>query len=118
MDYKKYIRFVKSGKKGDISLLLENKKAFRWAIKELAKPFCKKNIDKIAGIEARGFILAGGVAYLLNKGLIMIRKGGKLPMEALHEDFVDYTGKNKSLETRCNCGLLKVMKFKLTGFTN
>ena len=63
----------------DITTLLGNAWAFRRAIDELVQPWAGKKIDKIAGIEARGFILGGAVAHQLSAGFVPIRKKGKLP---------------------------------------
>ncbi len=63
----------------DITTLLGDARAFRRAIDELVQPWAGKKIDKIAGIEARGFILGGAVAHQLSAGFVPIRKKGKLP---------------------------------------
>ncbi|MGO9743847.1 MAG: adenine phosphoribosyltransferase [Roseiarcus sp.] len=63
----------------DITTLLGNARAFRRAIDELVQPWAGTKIDKIAGIEARGFILGGAVAHQLSAGFVPIRKKGKLP---------------------------------------
>jgi adenine phosphoribosyltransferase len=63
----------------DITTLLGNARAFRRAIDELVHPYAGQKIDKIAGIEARGFILGGAIAHQLSAGFIPIRKKGKLP---------------------------------------
>ncbi len=63
----------------DITTLLADAKAFRKAIDELVQPWSGDKIDKIAGIEARGFILGGAVAHQLSTGFVPIRKKGKLP---------------------------------------
>jgi adenine phosphoribosyltransferase len=63
----------------DITTLLGDAVAFRRAVDELVQPFAGKKIDKVAGIEARGFILGGAVAHQLSVGFIPIRKKGKLP---------------------------------------
>ncbi len=63
----------------DITTLLADAKAFRKAIDELVQPWSGDKIDKIAGIEARGFILGGAVAHQLSAGFVPIRKKGKLP---------------------------------------
>ena len=65
----------------DITTLLGNARAFRRAIDELVQPWVGEKIDKIAGIEARGFILGGAVAHQLSAGFVPIRKKGKLPHE-------------------------------------
>lgn len=63
----------------DISTLLGNPRAFRRAVDELVQPYAGARIDKVAGIEARGFILGGAVAHQLSCGFVPIRKKGKLP---------------------------------------
>jgi adenine phosphoribosyltransferase len=63
----------------DITTLLGNASAFRRAIDELVQPFAGTKVDKVAGMEARGFILGGAVAHQLSIGFIPIRKKGKLP---------------------------------------
>jgi adenine phosphoribosyltransferase len=63
----------------DITTLLGNANAFAAAVEGLAQPFIGTGIDKIAGIEARGFILGGAVAHRLCAGFVPIRKKGKLP---------------------------------------
>ena len=63
----------------DITTLLGDARAFRRAVDELVQPFAGQRIDKVAGIEARGFILGGAVAHQLSAGFVPIRKKGKLP---------------------------------------
>ena len=63
----------------DITTLLGDARAFRRAIDELVQPWSGSKIDKIAGMEARGFILGGAVAHQLSAGFVPIRKKGKLP---------------------------------------
>jgi len=63
----------------DITTLLGNARAFRRAVDELVQPWAGAKIDKVAGIEARGFILGGAVAHQISAGFIPIRKKGKLP---------------------------------------
>jgi adenine phosphoribosyltransferase len=63
----------------DITTLLGNPRAFRRAVDELVQPWAGMKIDKVAGIEARGFILGGAVAHQVSAGFIPIRKKGKLP---------------------------------------
>ena len=60
-------------------ILLGDARAFRRAIDELVQPWAGAKIDKIAGMEARGFILGGAVAHQLSAGFVPIRKKGKLP---------------------------------------
>ena len=63
----------------DITTLLGNARAFRRAVDELVQPWAGMKIDKVAGMEARGFILGGAVAHQVSAGFVPIRKKGKLP---------------------------------------
>jgi len=63
----------------DITTLLGDPRAFRRAIDELVQPWAGTKVDKVAGMEARGFILGGAVAHQLSTGFVPIRKKGKLP---------------------------------------
>src|SRR5258708_35376502 len=63
----------------DITTLLGNARAFRRAVDELVQPWAGMKIDKVAGIEARGFILGGAVAHQASAGFVPIRRKGKLP---------------------------------------
>ncbi|HVW56792.1 MAG TPA: adenine phosphoribosyltransferase [Rhizobiaceae bacterium] len=67
----------------DITTLLGNARAFRRAVDELVHPYAGSKVDKIAGIEARGFILGGAIAHQLSAGFVPIRKKGKLPHETV-----------------------------------
>ncbi|MFA7414566.1 MAG: adenine phosphoribosyltransferase [Rhizobium sp.] len=67
----------------DITTLLGNPRAFRRAVDALVHPYAGMKIDKIAGMEARGFILGGAVAHQLSAGFVPIRKKGKLPHETV-----------------------------------
>ena len=63
----------------DITTLLGEARAFRRAVDELVQPWAGSKVDKVAGIEARGFILGGAVAHQVSAGFVPIRKKGKLP---------------------------------------
>ena len=63
----------------DITTLLGDPRAFRQSIDELVQPYAGLKLDKVAGIEARGFIIGGAVAHQLSAGFVPIRKKGKLP---------------------------------------
>jgi adenine phosphoribosyltransferase len=65
----------------DITTLLGNARAFRRTVDELVQPWAGGKIDKVAGIEARGFILGGAVAHQVSAGFVPIRKKGKLPFK-------------------------------------
>ncbi len=67
----------------DITTMLGDARAFRRAIDELVHPWAGLKIDKIAGIEARGFILGGAMAHQMSSGFVPIRKKGKLPHETV-----------------------------------
>lgn len=67
----------------DITTLLGDAAAFRRAVDELVAPWTGSRIDKVAGIEARGFILGGAVAHQLSAGFVPVRKRGKLPHETV-----------------------------------
>jgi adenine phosphoribosyltransferase len=67
----------------DITTLLGDARAFRRAVDELVHPYAGGKVDKIAGIEARGFILGGAVAHQLSAGFVPIRKKGKLPHQTV-----------------------------------
>jgi adenine phosphoribosyltransferase len=67
----------------DITTLLGNARAFRRAVDELVQPWAGMKIDKVAGIEARGFILGGAVAHQVSAGFVPIRKKGKLPHQTV-----------------------------------
>ncbi len=63
----------------DITTLLKDNKAFKHALDALVDKYKNKKIDKVAAVEARGFILGGAVAYRLGAGFVPVRKKGKLP---------------------------------------
>jgi adenine phosphoribosyltransferase len=67
----------------DITTLLGDARAFRRSVDELVQPYAGTKVDKVAGIEARGFILGGAVAHQLSAGFVPIRKKGKLPHKAV-----------------------------------
>src|SRR5581483_3534477 len=67
----------------DITTLLADARSFRRAVDELVHPWAGLKIDKVAGIEARGFILGGAVAHQVSAGFVPIRKKGKLPHQTV-----------------------------------
>src|ERR1700743_1807060 len=92
MDYKSAIRTIPDyPKKGimfrDITTLLGNPRAFRRAVDEMVQPYAGTRVDKVAGLEARGFILGGAVAHQLSTGFVPVRKKGKLPHTVIGEDY-------------------------------
>jgi adenine phosphoribosyltransferase len=71
----------------DITTLLADARAFRRAVDELVQPYAGAKIEKVAGIEARGFILGGAVAHQLSAGFTPVRKRGKLPAATLRQTY-------------------------------
>ncbi|MAI89228.1 adenine phosphoribosyltransferase [Ponticaulis sp.] len=71
----------------DVTTLLGQPRAFRRAVDELVQPYAGTRIDKVAGIEARGFILGGAAAHQLSAGFIPLRKKGKLPHKTITESY-------------------------------
>jgi adenine phosphoribosyltransferase len=63
----------------DVTTLFADPRGFRMAVDQLLAPYAGRRIDKVAGLEARGFILGGAVAHQLSCGFVPIRKKGKLP---------------------------------------
>ncbi|MFH0937239.1 MAG: adenine phosphoribosyltransferase [Candidatus Daviesbacteria bacterium] len=96
MNYKQYIRPGKSA--SDITPLLLEGSVFHSLIDDLVKLFEGQQIDKVACVEGRGFILGSAVAYKLGVGLVPVRQKGKLQNEIISTTFVDYSEKEKELE--------------------
>lgn len=71
----------------DVTTLLNDARGFRRTIDELVQPLAGRKIDKVAGIEARGFILGGAIAHQLSVGFVPIRKKGKLPYKTIAERY-------------------------------
>ena len=72
----------------DITPLLADVKAFRFAVDALCEHFAARAVDKVLGVEARGFIIAAPVAYRFGAGFIPVRKAGKLPWQVEKEEYV------------------------------
>ncbi|MGE0181800.1 MAG: adenine phosphoribosyltransferase [Parvularculaceae bacterium] len=92
MDLKTVIRTIPDYPKPgimfrDVTTLLSDARGFRRAIDELVQPLAGAKIDKVAGIEARGFILGGAIAHQLSVGFVPIRKKGKLPYKTIAESY-------------------------------
>lgn len=71
----------------DVTTLWSDARGFRTAIDRLVQPYAGIRVDKVAGIEARGFVLGGAVAHQLSVGFVPVRKKGKLPWDTLAEDY-------------------------------
>ncbi len=78
----------------DFSPILKDPSALSYVVDELSKHFHPKNIDLFAGIESRGFLLASAMAVRYNKGMIMIRKAGKLPGKTVKQSYSIEYGNN------------------------
>jgi adenine phosphoribosyltransferase len=81
----------------DITTLLQDGEAFRLALNRMLKKYLDDKIDKVVGIEARGFIFGGVLAYKLGCGFVPARKPGKLPYSTIREEYTLEYGTN-SLE--------------------
>ena len=71
----------------DITTLLQDARGFRKTVDEMVQPFAGTRIDKVVGIEARGFILGGALAHQLSIGFVPVRKRGKLPSKTLSQEY-------------------------------
>ncbi len=71
----------------DVTTLFLNPRGFRIAVDQLLDPFVGTRIDKVAGLEARGFILGGAVAHQLSVGFVPVRKKGKLPGNTIEQEY-------------------------------
>lgn len=92
MQFERFIRTIPDHPKPgilfrDITTLLGDAAAFRAAIDRMTAPFADAGVDKVVGIEARGFILGGAVAHQLSAGFVPARKHGKLPWRAIAQDY-------------------------------
>jgi adenine phosphoribosyltransferase len=100
MDFKEVIRTIPDYPQPgimfrDITTLLGNARAFRRAIDEMVQPYAGTRVDKVAGLEARGFILGGAVAHQLSIGFVPIRKKGKLPYTVIGESYALEYGQDR-----------------------
>lgn len=71
----------------DVTTLFADARGFRMAVDQLLTPYAGERIDKVVGLEARGFILGGAVAHQLSVGFVPIRKKGKLPGAVLSQAY-------------------------------
>ncbi|WP_019413720.1 adenine phosphoribosyltransferase [Paenisporosarcina sp. TG20] len=92
MDLKKYVTIVEDWPKPgirfkDISTIMDNGTAFKYATDQIVEYAKLKNVDMIVGPEARGFIIGCPVAYAMEKGFAPVRKEGKLPREIISVEY-------------------------------
>jgi adenine phosphoribosyltransferase len=71
----------------DITTLLNDAVGLRIAVNEFVNRYSGMNIQKVAGIESRGFILGAPIAYMLGVGFVPIRKKGKLPSQTIAQEY-------------------------------
>lgn len=71
----------------DITTLLKDATGFRTTINEFVNRYTAQRVDKVAGIESRGFIIGAALAFQLGAGFIPIRKQGKLPFDKIGHDY-------------------------------
>lgn len=100
MNFKEYIRVIDDFPQPgisfkDITTLLNNGPVYREVIAELARQLKDKQIDVIAGPEARGFVIGAPLAVQLGVGFVPIRKSGKLPGRTIEADYALEYGKDK-----------------------
>lgn len=103
MDFNYYKKYFTEGSIGryDMAPLYADPILFKYLVEDIILPFKNEPFDKIVAIDATGFILGASASTMLKKGLILIRKGGKIPLDNTRKsdkEFIDYTGNKKSLE--------------------
>jgi adenine phosphoribosyltransferase len=71
----------------DVTTLFVDPRGFRMCIDQMLHPYAGQPIDKVVGLEARGFILGGAIAHQLGTGFVPVRKKGKLPGTTISQDY-------------------------------
>jgi adenine phosphoribosyltransferase len=85
----------------DITTLLKDREGFHRVIETLAAGYAQRTVDKVAGIESRGFIVGAALAHRLHAGFVPIRKRGKLPARSFGRDYALEYGSDR-LELHCD----------------
>lgn len=107
MTIKDYIRTIPDfPQKGimfrDVTTLFLNSEGLKQAIDQMIEPYISQKIDKVAGLEARGFILGGAIADRLSLGFVPIRKAGKLPGQVISQDYeLEYGSATMEIHKDC-----------------
>ncbi len=99
-DYLQRIDTDTQGPRHDVTPLFADYDAFSSLVDDLLGHFGDVEFDCVAAIDALGFVLGAAMAIRAEKGLVPIRKAGKLPVQTITVSFVDYTNQEKSLEIR------------------
>ena len=89
---KDYIRTIRDFPRGgtmfrDVTTLFSDARGFRMAVDQMLLPFAGARIDKVVGLDARGFILGGAIAHQLSVGFVPVRKKGKLPGTVISQEY-------------------------------
>jgi len=71
----------------DVTTLFADARGFRMAVDQMLHPYAGQRIDKVVGLEARGFILGGAIAHQLGCGFVPVRKKGKLPAATISQAY-------------------------------
>lgn len=96
IDFANYV--IDGNGRADLALLYRDAHAFESAVRAMAEPFRSTGITAVAALDAIGFIFGSAIARELQVGLVLVRKGGKLPVEFETTTFVDYSGDTKIFE--------------------
>ena len=107
MPIKDYIRTIPDfPQKGimfrDVTTLFLDSEGLKQVIDQMIEPYVNQKIDKVAGLEARGFILGGAIADRLSLGFVPIRKAGKLPGQVISQDYeLEYGSATMEIHKDC-----------------
>ncbi len=86
----------------DVTTLFLDHKGLKQAIDQMVEPYVDQKIDKVAGLEARGFILGGAIADRLSLGFVPIRKAGKLPGKVISQEYeLEYGSATMEIHDDC-----------------
>jgi adenine phosphoribosyltransferase len=96
IDYAKYV--IPGKGRTDLARLFRDVDAFDSSAKAMAEPFRSAGITAVAALDALGFVFGTAIARELGVGLVLVRKGGKLPVDFESTTFVDYSGDTKTFE--------------------
>ncbi len=96
IDFATYVKYGEG--RADLASLFRDVDAFESAIQTMAEPFRSTGVSAVAALDALGFVFGTAIARELGVGLVLVRKGGKLPIENESMTFVDYSGETKSFE--------------------